>query len=414
MSVKFRLLALAALLAPMAAGAAERLTIVASHELDAARPSETIVVPWPEVNRALPNALVQHIVVKDAAGHALPYQVTNVAPLSKDPKNIGVAYGELLFQHSFAAGEKRASFTVEKTEALQPVFPVKAYARYVQERLDDFAWENDRIAHRIYGPALAAPAPPGSGKEVLETSGIDIWFKRVDYPIVDRWYNKGHDHYHKDEGEGLDMYNVSQSRGAGGTGVWAGGKLYTSGNYRGWKLLANGPVRAVFELSYDAWDAGGVKVTEVKRFTVDAGQQLDQVESTFGFTGADRLTVAVGLNKTPANKKHEPQIAVAHAPADRARAAWMTQWVALKAAPANGAYGTAVVLPGAAGFADDGLNELALAEVEPGKPLRYWIGAAWDKAGHIVSQEAWQAYVATAAARAAHPLKITLQPTVVY
>jgi hypothetical protein len=84
----------------------------------------------------------------------------------------------------------------------------------VQERLDDFAWENDRIGHRTYGPALAAPAPPGSGKEVLVTSGLDLWFKRVDYPIIDRWYNKGHDHYHKDEGEGMDMYNVGKSRGA--------------------------------------------------------------------------------------------------------------------------------------------------------------------------------------------------------
>lgn len=399
-----RLLGLAAFLAPLCAGAAERLSITVSHDLDAARPSETISVPWPEVNRALPGALVQHIVVKDAAGHVLPYQVTNIAPLAKDPKNVGAAYGELLFQHSFGAGEKIAAFTVEKTEVLQPVFPVRAYARYVQERLDDFAWENDRIAHRIYGPALAAPAAPGSGKEVLETSGIDIWFKRVDYPIVDRWYNKGHDHYHKDEGEGLDMYNVGQSRGCGGTGVWVGGKLYTSGNYRNWKVLANGPVRAVFELTYDSWDAGGVKVTEVKRFTVDAGHQLDQVESTFDFSGAARLTVAVGLNKTPANKKHEPAIGVTRSQPDGA----LAQWVALKASP-NGAYGTAVVLPGAAGFAEDALNELALASVEAGKPLRYYVGAAWSKAGQVASQEAWQAYVGAAAARAAHPVKVALR-----
>jgi hypothetical protein len=397
-------LTLAALMAPAFANAAEHLTITVSHDLDAARPSETIAVPWLEVNRALPNALIQHIVVKDAAGHVLPHQVTNVAPQAKDPKNIGAAYGELLFQHSFGAGENSATFTVEKTETLEPVFPVKAYARYVQERLDDFAWENDLVAHRIYGPALAAPAPPGSGKEVLETSGIDIWFKRVGYPLVNRWYNKGHDHYHKDEGEGLDMYNVGQTRGCGGTGVWAGGKLYTSGNWKSWKVLANGPVRAVFELSYDSWNANGVKVAEVKRFTVDAGHQLDQVDSTFSFTGAERLTVAVGLNKTPANKKHEPQISVARNPAD----ASMLQWVALKASP-NGAYGTAVVLPGTTGFADDGLNELALASVEPGKPLRYYVGAAWDKAGQIVSQEAWQAYVAAAAARAAHPVKVALR-----
>ncbi|MGB9110835.1 MAG: DUF4861 family protein, partial [Telluria sp.] len=284
----------------------------------------------------------------------------------------------------------------------EPVFPVKAYARYVQERLDDFAWENDRIGHRIYGQGLSAPAPAGSGKEVLETSGIDVWFKRVDYPIVDRWYNKGHDHYHKDEGEGLDMYNVG-SRGCGGTGVWVGGKLYTSGNYRSWKVLANGPVRAVFEIGYDSWDAGGIKVSEVKRFTVDAGHQLDQVESTFSFGGAERITVAVGLNKTPANKKLDPAIVVVRDREDSA----VLQWVELKAAPANGAYGTAVLVPGATALTEDTGNELALASAEPGKPLRYYVGAAWNKAGQIGSQDAWQAYVTAAAARAAHPLKVT-------
>jgi hypothetical protein len=392
---------LPALLAPSLACAADALTVTVSHDLALARPSETITVPWSEVNRVLPGALIQRLVVKDAKGRVLPHQVTNVAPLAKDPKNVGAAYGELIFQHDFAAGEKSATFTVEKSDTLNPVFPAKAYARYVQERLDDFAWENDRIGHRTYGPALAAPAPPGSGKEVLLTSGLDLWFKRVDYPIVDRWYNKGHDHYHKDEGEGMDMYNVGKSRGAGGTGVWDGSALFTSTNYRSWKVLANGPVRAVFELTYDAWDAGGTQVTEVKRFTVDAGHQLDQIESTFTFGGPQQLTVAVGLNKTPSDKKQDPQIAVVRNERDPS----LLQWVQQKS---NGAIGMAIVVPGASGFAEDALNHLVLAKVESGKPLRYFAGAAWDRAGHITSQEAWAAYVAQAAARAKDPIKVTL------
>ena len=192
--------------------AAERLTITASHELPQARPSETITVPWAEVNRALPGALLQKITVRDASGKALPYQVTNVLPEAKDPEGKGIAYGELIFQHDFAPGERSATFTVEKSSTVAPPFPSKVSARYVPERLDDFAWENDKVAHRTYGPALGAPAEPGSGKEVLVTSGLDIWFKRVDYPVVDRWYNKGHDHYHHDEGEGMDMCNARGRR----------------------------------------------------------------------------------------------------------------------------------------------------------------------------------------------------------
>ncbi len=374
-----------------------RAVITVTHDLTIARPSETITIPWAEINRTMPGALVQRIAIKDAKGRVLPHQVTNVAPLSKDPANAGIAYGELIFQHNFAAGEKSARFTIEKTETVAPPFPVQAFARYVPERLDDFAWENDRIAHRTYGPALGAPAAPGSGKEVLVTSGLDIWFKRVAYPIVDRWYNKGHDHYHYDQGEGMDMYNVGKSRGCGGTGVWDGKALHTAVNYKSWKVLANGPVRAVFELTYDSWDAAGTQVAEVKRFTVDAGHYLDQIDSTFTFTGPAQLNVAVGLNRTPTDKGQSPKIAVLDRKADGALLQWIEQ-------EKNGAFGTAIVLPGAQGITQDALNELIVAPVTSGKPLRYYVGAAWSRAGEVTTRAQWEAYVANAAARAAHPV----------
>ncbi|MRW88924.1 DUF4861 domain-containing protein [Duganella sp. FT80W] len=395
------LLPIAALLAGSAAHAAELAKITVTNDLDLARPSETIAIPWSEINRALPGALIQKIAVKDSKGKVLPYQVSNIAPQAKDPKGIGIAYGELYFQHSFAKGEKTATFTIEKTETVTQPFPAQTFARYVPERLDDFAWENDHVGHRTYGPALAAPDSKGEGKEVLETSGLDIWFKRVAYPIVDRWYNKGHDHYHHDEGEGMDMYNVGKSRGAGGTGVWDGKQLYVGRNYASWKVLANGPIRSVFELNYDSWDANGVKVSEVKRFTVDAGQDFDTMDSTFTFSGPQQLTVAVGLNKKPSDKNQNEQIAVGH------DGVALTQWVTQAT---KGAFGTAVVIPSASGQTDDALNELILAPVESGKPLRYYIGAAWERSGHAKTSAEWAAKVQLMAARATHPLKATVSP----
>lgn len=385
--------------------AAERLAITVTHGLTIARPAETITVPWAEVARALPGALLQQLAVRTADGRLLPYQVTNIAPQAKDPQNLGVAYGELIFQHDFVAGETRAVFTVEKTGAVSPVFPTRTFARAVPERLDDFAWENDKIAHRTYGPALAAPAPPGSGKEVLVTSGLDVWCKRVSYPIVDRWYNKGHDHYHKDEGEGMDMYQVGGSRGCGGTGIWDGRALAVSGNYRSWKILANGPIRTVFELTYDAWDAGtGLRVAETKRFTVDAGHSLDRIESTFTVVAgtAATLPVAIGLNKNPADKGQEPQIAVTSEAAQGS----LTQWIRQKT---NGELGTAVIVPSAAwtGFAEDERNHLVLARAVPGQPLVYFAGAGWSKAGEFTTAAAWADYVAACVQRLRAPVTIT-------
>ncbi len=58
------------------------------------------------------------------------------------------------------------------------------------------------------------------------------------------------------------MYDVGTNRGAGGTGIWDGTRLHVSKNWRTWNVMANGPLRAVFELGYEPWDAGnGVMVT---------------------------------------------------------------------------------------------------------------------------------------------------------
>jgi hypothetical protein len=396
------LFALAATLTTGAA-AADRLTVTVTHDLAIARPAETIAVPWKSVDDALPHAGIQHIVVKDAAGRILPHQVTNVAPEAKDPQRRGVAYGELLFQHDFAPGEKSATFTVEKSDAVVPPFPTKVWARIVPERLDDFAWENDKVAHRTYGPALAAPAPAGSDKEVLKTSGLDIWFKRVPYPIVDRWYNIGHDHYHHDEGEGIDMYNVGTTLGAGGTGIWTGGHLYSGINFTHWKVLANGPVRAIFELTYDGWDAAGTQVAEVKRFTVDAGHYFDRIDSTFTYAGGRQLQVAVGLNKDPADKGEEAKSTFTEDAASKA----LVQWVAQKT---SGDFGVAVIVPSAGNpaFGADARNAFMLAPAASGQPLRYYVGAAWTRAGEITSAQQWKRTMADEAARAASPVHVAL------
>jgi hypothetical protein len=145
-------------------------------------------------------------------------------------------------------------------------------------------------------------------------------------------------------------------------------------------VLANGPVRAVFELSYDAWDAGGTQVrrssasrsTPATSSTRSTAPLLSPVPSS--------SPSGIGLNKTPSDKKQDPQIAVVRNEADPSLLQWVAaeeQWVDRNRHRAARA----------SGFAEDALNHLVLAKVESGKPLRYYAGAAWDRAGHIVSQE---------------------------
>jgi len=407
-------LLLAALSGWSAVHASDKVTVTVANDLPGARPAETIVIPFDDVKSRLPGFAFDQIVVRDATGAIVPFQVTAYKHVHKGPPH----YDELIFQHDFAAGEKTAVFTVEKSDRPLPPFPSKVYCRPVPERYDDFAWENDRIGHRIYGAGLELPS---ATKDQMISSGIDIWSKRVRYSIIDHWYHKGHDGLHTDTGEGLDMYDVGISRGAGGTGIWDGTALHVSKNWRTWLIEADGPIRAVFDLGYEPWDAGnGVQVSETKRFIVDAGHNLDEIQSTFHFTpaaGSDgTLTVAIGLTE------HQPVATVA--PARNEKAASISLWEEYKS-PVDGKLGTGVILaPGTAlaGFAETYTygkpppgtprgarpDLLILTKVKPGETISYYAGGGWDKSGDFPDKATWDAYLADWSARLASPLKVTL------
>jgi len=285
-----------------------------------------------------------NLLVKDAAGNAVPSQVTNLD--TKGGRNY--IYNDVIFQHDFAAGEKKATFTIEAVATQVPPYPAKVFGRFVPDRLDDFAWENDLIAHRIYGPGLE-PASAGPDQMPFGGSGIDVWSKRFPYFVIDRWYNKDHNALHTDTGEGLDMYETGQARGDGGTGVWdeQNKTLYVSRDFRTQKVMANGPIRLVFELGYEPWDAGnGVKVSETKHFIMDAGQYLNEIDSTFTVTGADEVTIGIGLTEHTSRSDNAQVM-----PANNEQNQWESIWENYRS---SGQFGTGLVLaPGAkfTGFA---------------------------------------------------------------
>jgi len=403
------------------------LVVTVANDSGLARPAETISIPfaqilqlldpahanaqyWMRASANIPTVRFDNLLVKDAAGNAVPSQVTNLD--TKGGRNY--TYNDLLFQHDFAAGEKSATFTIETVATQVPPYPSKVYCRYVPDRLDDFAWENDLIAHRIYGPLLEDKNVAGPDLMPVGGSGVDVWCKRFPYFVIDRWYNKDHNALHTETGEGLDMYETGQARGDGGVGVWDGQTMHVSHDFTSYKIMANGPIRAEFQLSYDAWDAGnGVKISEVKHYIMDAGHYLDRVESTFTITGAEEVTMGIGV--TEHNQRNETR---SIAPANDEKNLWVSLW---ETYPTNGQLGTAVLLsPEAkfAGFAKAQKNEppsagirpddLILAKVKNGETLRFYAGAAWENLGSIKTGEQWTAYLTAEAQRLRAPVKVSV------
>lgn len=196
-------------------------------------------------------------VLTDEKGNEVEYQVL------KDENDQAKS---LLFLANVPANSS-AVYKVIKGEP-KTVTP-KTYARYIPERKDDFAWENEFAAYRMYGPALAKENP---------SNGVDLWLKRTDELIVDKFY---HDElqlglsYHIDHGQGLDCYKVGHTLGAGGIAPYTD-QLLVGNHYTTQELLINGPLRSVFKLTYDSVQIGDNYYTQTITITTDAGSIMNK------------------------------------------------------------------------------------------------------------------------------------------
>lgn len=182
----------------------------------------------------------------------------------------------------------------------------------------------------------------------------------------------------------------------GGIGIWKNGKLYISENFVEWKIIANGFIRTIFELAYNAWDVDGLRVSEVKRVTLDAGSNLNRFDSTFKCDGrTDELTYAVGI----ALAQHEGGTATPNK-----TNGWLAFW---EPSEQNGALGCGIVVDPASLIdivkTDD--HNIVLARARSGEPATYYTGAGWDRSGDFGSDEDWNIYLDRFAKRLASPLK---------
>jgi len=372
-----------------AAAAPAGVTVTIHNPLPTPRTAATIAVNLAEVRRLALALEPAKTLVVDDKGKPVLSQLVDV-----DGDD---AADELVFQADLGARQTRRFELVVGQRPAPRREDFKVYGRFVRERHDDFAWENDRIAHRMYGTDLETWR-----KEPLTSSGIDVWCKRTRKLVINDWYMV--DDYHRDHGEGADLYSVGKTRGCGGSGVWTGDKLAVSRNFTTSRVLANGPVRLVFELGYAPWDAGGVKVSETKRITLDAGSNFDTVESTYrivdGAAGGASAPLHIGVgvaNHDKANMFFDK------------RAGWMRTWEPVK--PADGNLGCGVIVGLGAEWKTTATDNLLVGKATPNVPFVTHIGAAWDRSGDVADAAAWTKQVEEMARAVAAPVRITLSPS---
>jgi unsaturated rhamnogalacturonyl hydrolase len=355
--------------------------LTVTNPTNAARSSETLSVNLAELRRCW--AEPHQVLLVDSAGTPVLSQLVDLQGNGSPD--------ELVFQTDLAADEtKKFTLRFGKPKTLTPE-QFKVYGRFVRERHDDFAWENDRIARRMYGPELET-----FPEEPLTSSGIDVWVKRTPRLVINDWYMTND--YHLDRGEGADLYSVGPSRGCGGLGIWSKQSLYVSRNFTKSRVLANGPLRLVFELSYAPFDAAGLRLTETKRVTLDAGKNFERYESTFESNGTKPvLSVGIGIAR---HRGTEVQI--------DPKGTWMRTWERLS--EKDGHLGCAVVLPPNIRATPQHTDSdfLLVVDTTKGGPLVYHAGFGWDKSGVVVDATAFTEMVQRVSREAATPARLSL------
>ncbi|WP_440877046.1 DUF4861 family protein [Thalassotalea sp. PLHSN55] len=273
---------------------------------------------------------------------------------------------------------KHIEAVTDKDASAQP--KVMAFARFVPERRDDFAWENDKVAFRVYGPAA-----PLKG----HSSGVDAWLKKVDYSIIDKWY-LGHVNgisYHKDKGEGYDPYHTGISRGVGGSAIWVDNKAYAAHTYKSYSVIESGGDQLKFNLQYE-WQTPLGLVNESKTVSLALGSQLYQVNSTFTLNGQPaKLPIAIGL------ATHDEKAAVSF----NKSAGRISAWEVID----DLGLGTGVVIAPERVSAikhlpsdvKDESHIWLFTETTDYGALAYSAGFAWQGAGEITSIKGWHSYL---------------------
>lgn len=323
----------------------------------------------------------ENVTVTDESGSQVPSQVYQ----EEDGTQM------LLFQATVPAGDA----AVYKIGAgKRGDYPVMAYSRHVPERKDDYAYENNLVAGRIYGPALKAP----------RTFGSDVWVKCTERLVIDEWFEKRD--YHHNHGDGMDCYKVGKALGGGALVPYGVEKFVIGDNWSSFRHICDGPVRTKAVFTYDAVDVDGKTYSASRVLELDANSRFVKYVTAFYPTGhdADSLDVLLGAvqHDVTAREDGENWIAFAEKASDT------------KHPERDGDIYIALVYD-AEDLADNPVKGIGTVEEhaaivtreKAGKPVTVWTGSGWSQGG-IESPQAWAELVRDFAYAKSHPLKVEI------
>ncbi|MDL2244021.1 DUF4861 domain-containing protein [Parabacteroides sp. OttesenSCG-928-J18] len=381
-----------------ACGEKKDLQITVANPLALDRQQEMIEISASQT-AAIQARYADGFIITDADGLEIPYQIT---------------HDQMIILQASVEADAQRVYTLKAgtPQAYETIATGKQYP----ERVDDIAWENDRVAFRAYGPALQA-----TGERAF---GYDIWAKKVAYPVVEARYAKELNpetlaqiaelhksdpkaaqelaqsvSYHVDHGDGLDYYSVGPTLGAGTSALMNAEGLIMPYAYKTYTILDNGPLRFTVSLTYNPLKVGeNENVIENRIISLDAGSQLNK--ATIRFENLTETTpLATGL--------------VMHAPSEVYEANAEKGYIAYADPidPLNGQIFVGAVVPRTQPLKEAAPaygHVLAISDYKPGSDYTYYFGGGWSKYG-FESAENWFTYMRNFTEKVNNPLSVSVK-----
>lgn len=375
-SKSFYAMALSLMFAPLSV-AADNVTITVENKGNVQR-QELVEMPVKDIYGKLGIKQGEPFIVKNALGQQVAYQVTYD--------------GKLLIDASVRP-KGSAEFTVEPGEPK----PMKTFVcgKQYPERVDDIAWENDRTAYRVYGPALQR-----TGEKAF---GIDVWVKNTpDLEVDKRYVTELSNHskieelkkagktaealdleqettYHYDHGYGLDCYKVGPTLGCGTPALMDGNEIIMPYCYKTYKILDNGPLRFTVQLDYNPFTIGEDKnVVEHRIISCDKGSNFNKMTVWYeGLTKPRDMVAGVVIHAEDTKSILTGENYVLYAdPTDNPAKQNFQIYVGVLFP--NGVKATKVMMYDTPSNGNSG-HGVGMITYQPNEKYTYYFGSAWSK-----------------------------------
>ncbi|MDE5607485.1 MAG: DUF4861 family protein [Muribaculaceae bacterium] len=313
------------------------------------------------------NRFNPYILVRSADGDTVPTQWSD---------------GGTLYLPVTAEAGETVTFEVLRPDDIIE-FPHFCVAEIHPEMQDDIAWENDHGGYRLYGPTYH--------RDGGIVRGYDIWTKSVAHPVLSKRYA---DHmagisYHEDHGDGMDVYTVGPTLGAGLNALISpSGDLVMPAGYNEALVMEEGPFRLRMLIKPDSLKVGTDTVFERRLITLDRGSWLNRTDVWYeGLSKPTRIATGIVVHtESPESYRFIPESnAIAYEDlTDSPHNGNGTIYIGIVSPQADTLYFKS--FPEPVGTAAGHL--IAEATVYPDSVFTYYWGAGWSKGG-VINSDQW-------------------------